>query len=55
LNRQFSEEETQIANEYMEKCSSSLAIKEMEIKTTLKFFLTPVRLAIIKKTNNKHW
>jgi hypothetical protein len=54
LNRQFSEEEIQMAYKYM-KCSRSLAVKKMKIKTTLTFHLTPVIRAIIKKTNKKCW
>jgi hypothetical protein len=37
---------------HMKKCSSSLAIKEIKIKTTLRFYLTPVRIDTIKNTNN---
>jgi hypothetical protein len=56
LNRAFSKEEVQMAKKTQEKCLSSLAIKEMQIKTTLRFLLTLVRIAIIKKTNNnKCW
>jgi hypothetical protein len=43
-----------MAKEYMKKSSPYLAIKEMQIKTTVRFYLTPVRIAIIKNTiNNK--
>jgi hypothetical protein len=56
VNRTFSKKEIQMTKKPTKKCSPSLAIKEMQIKTTLRFHLTPVRMISIKKTTNiKCW
>jgi hypothetical protein len=52
LNKTFSKEEIQMAKKHTKKCSPSLAIKKMQIKTTLRFYFTSVRIAVIKNTTN---
>jgi hypothetical protein len=52
LNKEFSPEEYQMAEKHLKKCSASLIIREMQVKATLRFHLTPVRMARFKNSDD---
>ena len=56
MNRHFTDKDKHMANKHMRKCCTSVAIREIQIKTTMRYHLTPVRMGKINKAgNNKCW